>query len=120
MSNVRQSLDRHPMLCLRIVLLSKEKDVAIAPPVQPASREKSLLQLQINPAGLTRADAQKKLLAQRKRKKIKKPWVADAQLLIQQFKSPLILLLVFAAVLSAVLGEYSDTVIVLAVLFITG
>ena len=46
--------------------------------------------------------------------------MADVRLLLQQFKSPLVLLLVFAVVLSAALGEYSNTAIILTVLLITG
>lgn len=71
-------------------------------------------------AGLSGAEAQRRLAVQRKHRDIQKAWLADALLLLQQFKSPLVLLLVFALVLSAVLGQYSDSLIVLAVLLITG
>lgn len=83
-------------------------------------KETVFLPLQLAADGLTEAEAEKKLLQKRKRQKIKKPWLADAHLLLQQFKSPLVLLLVFAVVLSAALGEYSNTAIVLMVLLITG
>jgi Mg2+-importing ATPase len=82
--------------------------------------EPVLQSLRFSAGGLTEAEAQKRLLQKGKQQKIKRPWVADARLLLQQFKSPLVLLLVFAVVLSAALGEYSDMGIVLVVLLITG
>jgi Mg2+-importing ATPase len=38
-------------------------------------------------------------------------------LLLRQFKSPLVLILIFAAIVSAFLGEWTDAIIVLAVIF---
>lgn len=82
--------------------------------------EKAITQWKASTAGLSGDEAQRRLKAQRKARNVQKPWLADARLLLQQFKSPLILLLVFALVLSAVLGQYSDSLIVLTVLLITG
>lgn len=70
--------------------------------------------------GLTEAEAKKRLDLQRKSGKIREPWKQDLLLFLSQFKSPLVLLLVFAVVLSIVLGEYSDSVIIFVVLLITG
>ncbi|MFL5742765.1 MAG: magnesium-translocating P-type ATPase [Flavisolibacter sp.] len=82
--------------------------------------EKAMARWHASTAGLSAAEAQRKLTVQRKQRNVQKTWLADALLLLQQFKSPLVLLLVFALVLSAVLGQYSDSLIVLAVLLITG
>jgi P-type Mg2+ transporter len=70
--------------------------------------------------GLIETEAQRRLLERRKKQKILMPWHADIMLLFAQFKSPLVLLLVFAVILSMVLGEYSDSFIILAVLLTTG
>lgn len=91
-----------------------------ATPFWKATGENTATQLRASATGLSHDEAQQRLKAQRKSRRVQKPWVADAQLLLHQFKSPLILLLVFALVLSTVLGEYSDSLIVLAVLLITG
>jgi Mg2+-importing ATPase len=70
--------------------------------------------------GLTETEAARRLSDQRRKLKINKPWYNDLLLLLTQFKSPLVLLLVFAVILSVVLGEYSDSIIILAVLLTTG
>lgn len=70
--------------------------------------------------GLSEVQAEERLMQQKKDQRIVKAWYSDLLLLLAQFKSPLVLLLVVAAVLSLVLGEYSDSAIILAVLLITG
>jgi len=70
--------------------------------------------------GLTEEKAAERLLVQRKKSKTYKPWYGDLLLLFTQFKSPLVLLLVFAVILSVSLGEYSNSLIILAVLLVTG
>lgn len=79
-----------------------------------------LLQLQTSAGGLSEKEAHKRLEAQKTRQKLTKPWLADLRLLLSQFKSPLVLLLVFAVLLSIYLKEYSDSIIILAVLITTG
>jgi P-type Mg2+ transporter len=79
-----------------------------------------IIQLKTSSKGLSEKEAQQRLNKQRKEQKVTKPWLGDVLLFISQFKSPLILLLVFAVVLSLVLGEYSDSLIILTVLLITG
>lgn len=59
-------------------------------------------------------------LAAKKPARLRKPWLKDLLLLLSQYKSPLVLLLVFAAFLSSMLGEYADSSIVLVVLLLTG
>lgn len=84
------------------------------------SRNELLKQINGNSDGLSADEALERLTAQRKRRRADKPWLNDFFLLLAQFKSPLVLLLVFAVILSIVLGEYSDSLIILTVLLITG
>jgi Mg2+-importing ATPase len=77
-------------------------------------------QLNTSEAGLTAAVAQRKLQQHNGKLKIQKPWIKDLLLLLSQYKNPLILLLVFAVILSTFLGEYSDSIIVFTVLLLTG
>jgi Mg2+-importing ATPase len=70
--------------------------------------------------GLTEAEVYQKRSQHADKTKIKKPWINDLILLLSQYKNPLILLLVFAVILSTVLGEYSESIIILIVLLLTG
>ena len=71
--------------------------------------------------GLSFAEANKRYLRQKSREKKQRPgWYEDLLLLASQFKSPLILLLVFAVLLSIVLREYSDSILMLIVVCISG
>ncbi|MBS1656453.1 MAG: cation-transporting P-type ATPase, partial [Bacteroidetes bacterium] len=70
--------------------------------------------------GLTQAEAIQRL-ALTNHKKHERPLILqDAILFLSQFKSPLILLLVAAVILSAFLGETSDVAIILFILLATG
>ena len=84
------------------------------------SKADLFIRLKTSSNGLTEVEAQKRLNEQRKKRRTSRPWYADLILLLSQFKSPLILLLVFAVILSLVLGEYSDSLIILTVLLTTG
>lgn len=79
-----------------------------------------LVRLKTSINGLQETECQRRWAELRRKQKIYKPWHADLTLLFSQFKSPLILLLVFAVVLSIILGEYSDSFIILCVLLTTG
>jgi P-type Mg2+ transporter len=79
-----------------------------------------LIQIGSTVEGLSASEAHKRLDAQRLSQKISRPWLTDLTLLLSQFKSPLVLLLVFAVLLSIFLKEYSDSVIILVVLITTG
>jgi Mg2+-importing ATPase len=70
--------------------------------------------------GLTEATAYRKQQQHTDKTKLQKPWVKDLLLLLSQYKNPLILLLVFAVILSTVLGEISESIIILIVLLLTG
>ena len=78
-----------------------------------------MAQLQTTAAGLSGAEATKRLLAGSKKKKEKPQLEKDIILFISQFKSPLTLLLVAAVILSAFLRETSDVFIILFILLAT-
>ena len=84
------------------------------------SQDKIFSQLQSSINGLSSDLAGKKLLEQNSRKKIKSRFQREAALFFGQFKSPLVLLLVAAVILSAFLGEESDVFIILFILLATG
>jgi len=77
-------------------------------------------QLKTSPEGLTESEA-------RARIKIFKPGMIKAKrdigsitMLLSQFKSPIILILIFAALFSIFLGDTTDADIILAIIFISG
>jgi P-type Mg2+ transporter len=78
------------------------------------------LELNTSENGLTQDQAFKIQQEKKNKSRIQKPWVRDLGLLLSQYKNPLILLLVFAVILSTVLGEYSESIIILIVLLLTG
>ena len=77
-------------------------------------------QLNTSMEGLTETAAYQQQQQRIDKTNIKKPWIKDLLLLISQYKNPLILLLVFAVILSTFLGEYSESIIILVVLLLTG
>lgn len=76
--------------------------------------------LQSQSSGLTQQEAEKRLAAQGAGRKVRNPIVSDVLLFLSQFKSPLVLLLVAAVILSAFLGEKTDVIIILSILIFTG
>ncbi|WP_018617482.1 magnesium-translocating P-type ATPase [Segetibacter koreensis] len=81
---------------------------------------KLLPQLNTTPDGLTNKEALIRLRQQQQKTFNIYPWQKDILLLLAQYKNPLVLLLIFAVILSLILGEYSDSFIVLSILFLTG
>ena len=79
-----------------------------------------ITELKTSTTGLSTAEAKKRLLQTASKKKIQSPLLQDLLLFISQFKSPLVLLLVAAVILSAFLGETSDVAIILFILIATG
>lgn len=81
---------------------------------------KLLQQLGTSTSGLSENEAQKRLLAfghnvlKRGKKKTK------LSLFLNQFKSPIILILIFASIVSAILRDFTDTVIILAIITLSG
>lgn len=80
-----------------------------------ATPEQLLTELHSSPQGLSQEEAARRL-EQYGPNSIQAGSQSTAlKLLLNQFKSPLVLILVFAAVISAIAGEWPDAVIVLAV-----
>lgn len=48
------------------------------------------------------------------------PFVTDLFLLFSQFKSPLVLILIFAVILASALGEYTNSFIILGIILLSG
>ncbi len=84
------------------------------------SSDELLKVLQSKPDGLGDDEAAKRLAAMGTGRKIRSPFVNDVLLFLSQFKSPLVLLLVAAVILSAFLGEKTDVAIILSILIFTG
>lgn len=78
------------------------------------SIEELFAALQSGPAGLNHEQAAARLKA--KHERTYRPFQQDLVLLWRQFKNPLTLLLIFAVVLSAVLGEYTNSFIILGII----
>jgi Mg2+-importing ATPase len=70
--------------------------------------------------GLSQKEAALRNIKKEGIKKKQPIWIKDTLLFLGQFKSPLTLLLVAAVILSAILGEKSDVVIILVILLATG
>jgi len=79
-----------------------------------------LQQLETSSSGLSEAEAEKRLsefghniLRKRKKK-------TRFSLFLNQFKSPIILILIFASIVSAVLRDFTDTAIIMAIIIFSG
>lgn len=77
-------------------------------------------QLGASEQGLGSKSAARKLAEQRKAEKHVPGWLITLRLFARQFASPLVLLLVFAAIMSAFMGNWSDSIILVSILFLTG
>lgn len=85
-----------------------------------AAIDQLFAQLQSSEKGLQSAIAGEKLKAQAKLFKTANRHTKQLALLVQQFTNPLILLLVIAVILAAILGQSSDSFIILFILLTTG
>lgn len=81
------------------------------------SQEALLHRLQSTSSGLTPAQAAERLKRFGLNSLEVRPEATALVLFLAQFKSPLVLILVFAAVVSIIAGEWTDALIVLAVVF---
>lgn len=79
-----------------------------------------LKKLNSSEKGLSQQEADKRLLLAGTHKKTISPFRKDVKLFIDQFKSPLMLLLIGAVILSAFLGDTSDVFIILFIVLSTG
>ena len=82
-----------------------------------SSNEQLLTQLHSSTNGLSQADADRRLQQNGPNSINAGSQASAVGLLLNQFKSPLVLILVFAAVISAVAGEWPDALIILVVVF---
>jgi Mg2+-importing ATPase len=79
--------------------------------------EKLLSILKTTDQGVTSLEAQKRLKQYGQNVLEKKQEATAFRLFLSQFKSPLVLILIFAAIVSIIVGEWTDASIVLAVVF---
>lgn len=76
-------------------------------------------QLNTGPKGLSEEEArQRKSLSHQR--KAKAPFLRDLGLLLRQFRNPLTLILVFAVILSSVLAEFTNALIISGIVLLTG
>ncbi len=71
-------------------------------------------------SGLSGKLASRRLSERQKAEKHPPEWLQTLRLFARQFASPLVLLLVFAAILSASMSDWSNAVILISILFLTG
>src|SRR3972149_117303 len=76
--------------------------------------------LKTTPQGLTRGEAQERLTRYGYNLLKPKKRFDALSLFLAQFKSPIILILIFAAALSFFLGDHTDALIILAIVFVSG
>jgi len=79
-----------------------------------------LKKLNASENGLSSVQAARRLLTRNKEEKHPPTWIKTLRLFGSQFASPLVLLLVFAALLSASMGNWEDSLILAFILFLTG
>lgn len=85
-----------------------------------ATIDQLFAQLQSSEKGLQSAIAAERIKAQAKLFKTESRHWKVVKLLVRQFTNPLVLLLVIAVILSAILGQSSDSFIILFILLVTG
>lgn len=78
----------------------------------------SIMKTQID--GLSEEEASRRIQQQERSGKKNADWYEDVFLFLRQYQNPLVLILIFASLLSFLLKEYTGGVIVLVILFITG
>ena len=79
-----------------------------------------LAQLESSPQGLSPGEAQRRLARLGANLLRPKGRTDSLTLLLAQYKSPIILILVFACILSFALGDQADALIILAILLVSG
>jgi Mg2+-importing ATPase len=89
-------------------------------PFWSVSRDDLLRQLHTSPQGLTGDDAHRRLASGGAQTRRRKGGANTLTLLVSQFKSPIILILLFAVGLSAFLHDVTNAVIILAIVLASG
>jgi len=74
-------------------------------PIWTLSKEELFFQLNTSVTGLPDSEAEKRFAEQNQKQKLRTQWYSDLILLFSQFKSPLVLLLVFAVLLAVILRD---------------
>jgi Mg2+-importing ATPase len=82
--------------------------------------EEIFSELKSSATGLSNAEAAKRLEEQNKHLKKESRFKRELKLFVRQFTSPLVLLLLVAVILSGILGETTDMLILLFILLATG
>ena len=84
------------------------------------SADETLSELGSRPEGLSNEEAQQRLAEHGPNELaeagVKSPW----RILAEQFTSLLIIILIIAAVVSAVLGDYEDAIVIMAIVVLNG
>lgn len=90
--------------------------------LRPSSTEIQQLFIQLDSGanGIKNSLARRRLSSQRKKEKRQSQFQKTFKLFVRQFTNPLILILVIVVVLSAILGETSDTVIIFLIIIVSG
>ena len=70
--------------------------------------------------GLSNQEAEQRLRLRRQTEKMPSEWHTTLSLFFRQFKNPLVLLLVAAVILAALLGDLTNSAIILCILLMTG
>jgi Mg2+-importing ATPase len=78
-----------------------------------------LRQLETSSSGLSETNAKKRLSIYGHNLLKKKKKQTPLSLFINQFKSPIIIILIFASIVSAILKDFTDTAIILAIIFLS-
>lgn len=84
------------------------------------SIDKLLVALDTNVDGLSESQVLLRLKQQKHKEKNVPSWKKDALLFLSQYTNPLVLLLFVAVILSLILGEYSDSGVIIVVLLLAG
>lgn len=77
--------------------------------------DEALRRLEARPAGLSAAEAASRLLRAGEHPQPRRRWLVALGLFLNQFKSAIVLILLFATVASAFLGDWIDAVIILVI-----
>lgn len=84
------------------------------------STEQVLLQLKSTPQGLSHQEAQERLIQYGANSLQQRRQSHTLSLLLNQFKSPIILILMAAVILSSFLGDTLDAMIILVIVLVSG
>lgn len=79
-----------------------------------------LQQLGTSISGLSETEAEKRISVFGRNILKKKKKKTRLSLFFDQFKSPIILILIFASIVSAILRDFTDTAIILAIIIVSG